>query len=218
MVNIIFFNLQPNLPGQFFTPNRKHISAFGHRIIATEISHLLKKHITTGEQKHHKHKHFDGSWGFGDTCVSWFNSKESIPLKYNGAKEIFTESDHAYLEFDYENGGGSIVIINNKKVEVPLYFSYMLSATKSLKTEIIVDDEVTVLDPGIVNNFVVETSFVGIAKPGKNTVVIKPLPGNDIPFRLIAVELFGFRYHQGLPLKKMHNRVDLGEATESMGL
>lgn len=216
-------NDNPYWARSLFQHDMIHLSLRGHQLVAEEISSILDN-VHFGVPIPHIHSDFDGLWGYGDRCVSWFRSGDilgssspRIIQHYTGSHMVQTgHQGGSALEFTLTDVG-TVTIHNAHAVDVPLFFTYLLTPnTNPLRVRITLSDSVSIeLIPDASESYMVETVEVGIIPPGDNILTIAPTASAEsAPFLLIAVELFGFRHHQGLPIKKMHNRISYNDALD----
>lgn len=129
---------------------------------------------------------------------------------------------------------GTIVVRNPREHPVAVFVSYMSGSVgepgdprrypltmvtlNDADAPIAIDPSAPTDADGRINpNHVRETTEIGVALPGDNVIRIEPLrrrPSDDrddeddeerLPFRLVGVALYGFKYNVGLPLLKARN-------------
>ena len=212
----------PSLALPLFTAEKSHLSVKGHRQVGEDLSKLIEN-FNFGTPAPHKHQHFENNWGYGDECTNWFISGH-IPYNFRGGrkKQISFQSPSglnkignggSVLEFK-EKGNNSITIRNNLKArgDVPVFFSYVIPAHEKFDVDITMNGSTMTLQEKSAPFPRIEMAEVGMASAGLNPVNIKLKNGTEV-FHLVGVAFYGFRYHQDLPMKKMHNTIEIKDAS-----
>lgn len=211
-----------------FADDWHHLSGRGHDKVARDLDALIQRAENRPPPKNRPTDLYDTKWGYGDDCKNWFESGET-DVKTTGATMKPLDSGEAYinnkyaLEFPHvppaqvsassstkkpKINGGTIEIINQQNIKVPLYITYMSAHQIYPITKITVNNEtVTMVNPDRDRFHVAKTTQVGFAVPGVNVVRIEPTFSSFAPFRLVGAVLFGFKYHGGLPFRKAHNGI-----------
>ena len=221
----------PEDPGRLedlYKPNMIHLSKKGHRLVAESLSKIFS-HVQFGTPTPHKYQSMDNKWGHGDECKSWFiNGHIPYRHRYGFKKQISFKDptdnledpgeERNVLQFSRKNNGKSSIVLRNNlgtKGTVPVFFSYILPARKKLVVSITIDGTTTTLSPKISPYDTVEMAEVGVVHDGLTEVKIQIEDESSVgTFQLVGVAFFGFKFHAGLPLKKMHNSIGFQDATK----
>lgn len=211
-----------------YKPNMIHLSKKGHRLVAKSLS-MIFSHAQVGKPTPHKHQQMDNKWGYGDECKSWFITGQ-IPYRYkSGYKKQISFKDptdtlddpgeeRTVLQFSRKNNGkNSIVLRNNLKTKstVPVFFSYILPARKKLVASVTINGITVTLNPNISPYAVVEMAEIGMIQDGLTEATIHIENDSNVEtFQLVGVAFYGFRFHSGLPMKRMHNSIAYQDANK----
>ena len=193
----------------FQPPTYESLSARGHRLVGDALAEILTKKAKFDENNVKHNEGIEGTWGWGDQCLSWLGMGGTIPIEFGGGQKRDMGNFQWSIEFVYIEGaadGGWIKVINSKEVATPLYFTYMIGGSPDASTIVSVNDMTTELSiKARTSQDKFQTTDVGWVAPGTTVVSIKPGPGSVL--QLIGISLFGFYQHKELPLMSMHNTI-----------
>lgn len=232
----------PNSIKDFFTEEMTHLSEVGHFQVGEDLAKLLEN-VYIGTKEAHEFDNFDHQWGYGDECKNWFVSgKLPNEFKYHNAKMKHIDykdptdaprksKSRNVLEFhnakakakphSHSKSSATITMRHhlNIKEPVPVFFSFVVPANQNIKVAITmsdgISDKTVVLESTPSPHMVVEIQEVGLAKQGKNIVRIELLEDTQ-SFQLVGIAFYGFRFHRGLPMKRMHNTIIIDNADASL--
>jgi len=202
----------------FSAPTYHSLSARGHRIVGDAIADILQKKAKFNKVKIEQVPgSIEGSWGWGDQCLSWLGMGGVIPVEYGG--EGVEKRDMGNFQWSLEfvpvsaqskndqnenqDSGGWIKVVNDKEIATPLYFTFLVGGTLDSSTIIYANDVTTELKSNVSKGF--QTQDVGWVGPGTTLVRIQPQTGSIL--QLVGISLFGFYQHKDLPFKSMHNTI-----------
>ena len=179
----------------WFASDLYHLNAAGHRRVAEDVAKII-----AGKAKNRAKWSF-GSWGASneDQCTSWYSSGIATQIELNKNITLFSPRKYA-VEATKDSEPLKIVFVSRFNKTVPVALSIM--AHKSVYPKAIVGvhkrlekiqaDHLYELDPTnrIVAarvNHVVQTHFVGYARPGRNIISVVTLEESDWPLRVTGI-------------------------------
>jgi len=176
-----------------FDADYHHMSTYGHQVVADDLTRLINKYARRSDRL--------GTWGGGDSCLSWFSSGR-VAIPYERHMQITNFEDGKYA-LEVSDRGGFIVVENPFQDVRSLYLTYMAygpapsiypqtevffsTPSHGHSTPVLIDP--TVDDCNGVDMHIAKVSKVGLIPPGKVDLQIFPIERANKGFRVTGFSL-----------------------------